>query len=583
MIDPILSLAFSMHSNKGVYALLLGSGVSRSAGIPTGWEIVLDLIRKLAHIQGANCEPDPAAWYSETFQEEANYSKLLDNVAKKPSERSQLLRSYFEPNEDERQRGVKTPTDAHKAIAKLVRTGHIRVIITTNFDRLLEKALEDGGIVPTVISTSDAVQGALPITHTRCTLIKVHGDYLDTRIKNTPEELSAYDKHLNTLLDRVFDEFGLIICGWSGDWDTALRAAIQRCKTHRFTTYWTVKDDLSVMANQVANFRQAEIVQIKSADIFFGELSEKVLAIDEYSRPNPLFGKLAVVTLKKYLEDKNEIRIHDMILQEASRVSQGTILDPSPTQSVQPTQEEFLRRMKIYESNVETLQAMMCCLGYWGKENVEAVVVKSFELLIESQKERNGYPAWIYLRLYPALILLYSLGLAALANNNYALLGVVFLKPQNRYRDEKQTSLILDLYADRVIEVDLGHWIPGREREFTPTSNHLFELLKPTLKEYIPEERQYADLFDRFEFLQSLVIADLILQIRDHGWAPIGRWSWKYIYETERGISAAFAKEMALMSDDIPGPVLSWFGNSLDRLTKAKTIVDGRVKKLGLY
>ena len=47
MIDPILSLSFGMHSIKGAYALLLGSGVSRSAGIPTGWEVVLDLIRKL--------------------------------------------------------------------------------------------------------------------------------------------------------------------------------------------------------------------------------------------------------------------------------------------------------------------------------------------------------------------------------------------------------------------------------------------------------------------------------------------------------------------------------------------------------
>ena len=32
-IDPIISLAFAMQSNKGVYALLLGSGVSRSAGV----------------------------------------------------------------------------------------------------------------------------------------------------------------------------------------------------------------------------------------------------------------------------------------------------------------------------------------------------------------------------------------------------------------------------------------------------------------------------------------------------------------------------------------------------------------------
>jgi NAD-dependent SIR2 family protein deacetylase len=74
-----------------------------------------------------------------------------------------LERSYFEPNEDDRNRGVKTPTAAHKAIAKLVGAGYIRVIITTNFDRLMEKALEDIGVVPTVISTPDAVLGLIYI------------------------------------------------------------------------------------------------------------------------------------------------------------------------------------------------------------------------------------------------------------------------------------------------------------------------------------------------------------------------------------------------------------------------------------
>jgi hypothetical protein len=63
MIEPILSLAFGMQSNKGAYALLLGSGLSRSAGIPTGWEVVLDLTRKLAAMKREDCEPDPAAWF----------------------------------------------------------------------------------------------------------------------------------------------------------------------------------------------------------------------------------------------------------------------------------------------------------------------------------------------------------------------------------------------------------------------------------------------------------------------------------------------------------------------------------------
>jgi hypothetical protein len=55
-IDPAVSLALSVHAHKGVYALLVGSGISRSAGIPTGWEVVSDLTRKAAVASG---DPDP--------------------------------------------------------------------------------------------------------------------------------------------------------------------------------------------------------------------------------------------------------------------------------------------------------------------------------------------------------------------------------------------------------------------------------------------------------------------------------------------------------------------------------------------
>lgn len=43
-IEKLTTLAFSMYSNKGAYALLLGSGISRSAHIPTGWEVETNLI-----------------------------------------------------------------------------------------------------------------------------------------------------------------------------------------------------------------------------------------------------------------------------------------------------------------------------------------------------------------------------------------------------------------------------------------------------------------------------------------------------------------------------------------------------------
>lgn len=107
--EPVLRLAISLHKNPGVYALLLGSGVSRAAGIPTGWEIVLDLIRKVAAVDGEEPQPDPETWYHQRFGEPPDYAKLLDRLTTTPAERMALLRSYFEPTEEEQEQGVKNP------------------------------------------------------------------------------------------------------------------------------------------------------------------------------------------------------------------------------------------------------------------------------------------------------------------------------------------------------------------------------------------------------------------------------------------------------------------------------------------
>ena len=249
-INPIESLAISMQSQPGVYALLLGSGVSSGAGVKTGWQITLDLVRKLAALQREDASDDPAGWYESKYGEPPNYSKLLEALGKSRIERQNLLRPYFEPNDMERADGVKTPTVAHRAIAELVKNGYIRVIITTNFDKLLEQALRDQGVEPAVLDSPDNVQGALPLAHIKNCVFKIHGDYLDSEIRNTPNELACYPEPYDDLLDRIFDEYGLVVCGWSSESDEALAAAMSRSTSRRFTTFWTKKDDLKRASDQ---------------------------------------------------------------------------------------------------------------------------------------------------------------------------------------------------------------------------------------------------------------------------------------------------------------------------------------------
>ena len=65
MIDPRVSIAFALRSNPGAYAILVGSGVSVGASIPTGWQVMLDLRSKVARVLGEGPGNDVSNWYQE--------------------------------------------------------------------------------------------------------------------------------------------------------------------------------------------------------------------------------------------------------------------------------------------------------------------------------------------------------------------------------------------------------------------------------------------------------------------------------------------------------------------------------------
>jgi hypothetical protein len=583
MIEPILSLAFSVYHNAGVYVLLIGSGVSRSAGIPTGWEIVLDLLRKLAYIQGENCEPDPSVWYREKYGEDPDYAKLLEAIAKSPGERSQLLRGYFEPSEEEREQGIKVPTEAHKALAKMVADGFIRVIVTTNFDRLIEKALEDEGVNPTIISTPDAAEGAIPLTHAKCTIIKVHGDYLDTRIKNTPQELSSYDERMDRLLDRVFDEFGLIICGWSAEWDVALCAALERCKSHRFTTYWTIRGEPRDKAQKLIDLRRAQVIPIVDANTFFREVAEKVFALKDISKPHPLSAKVAVASLKKYIVDESQkICLHDLVMNETERL-QGELSDKNfPVQHVNFSREELLRRIQRYEALTEILLALMINGCYWGEKQHEGLWVKCLERIANPVGRRDGLIAWLNLGLYPALLLLYGGGIASIVAERYETFSALLTKASVR-DGSRERPLATTLHTRAVMEPDVARELPGMERRYTPLSDYLFKFLRNSLRDFLPGDMHYQKGFDRFEYLLALIHVDLKEKLTGRIWGPTGCFGWRYSSYPEDSIMKEVEKEADLAGDRWPLLELGHFEGTIGRFKHIKSQFDGLVSQLGWW
>ena len=192
-IDRLTTLAFSLYSNKGAYAVLLGSGVSRSAHMPSAWDVENSLIEQLAAIQGVSGQDDWHKWFLGFYGTDADYSSLLANIASTKTERVALMKGFFEPDENEKELGWKRPTIAHRSLARLIKKGYIKVILTTNFDRLMEEALSSEGVSFQIVQDESDLDKIVPLQHSMApTIVKINGDYIDCRFRNTAAELSRY-------------------------------------------------------------------------------------------------------------------------------------------------------------------------------------------------------------------------------------------------------------------------------------------------------------------------------------------------------------------------------------------------------
>ncbi len=522
MKDDILTrLAFSVYSSKGIYALLLGSGISRAAGIPTAWEITTDIVNKFS----SEAKENPQNWFENTFHKELTYSNVLECIVGTSDERKNVLRKYFETiNTNE----TIIPSLAHKSIAKLVKDGYIKVIITTNFDRLLEKALEDVGITPQIIKSADDISGATPLVHSDITILKINGDYLDGRFKNTLSELETYPEELANYLSRILEDYGLISCGWSGTWDKGLIQIIRNVANHRYNSFFTFVNKCEEELKELASFRKGEIINIDSADNFFYELSERVEALEKSENSIPKSKDILIARAKKYLS-KSEyfIEYTDLVEAETNRVK-DILLSHANIDASQPNSELFYEKWNSYGA-LDTLIPLYITSIRFGKEEHLEVIYNSFKRLVNigfvPQSTFTEFTLWVcYL---PILQLYYCIGIACVFYNKYSLLSKILLLEMQScsYTSYHKGTMIHYVNLWNFNQQIINQIINQRYK--TPMSTLLYVYFNNYYCD-IDGEISYTEKFCIFEYLLSLYynLTDTIDS--NSGSSPVGEFFWKY-------------------------------------------------------
>ena len=427
-LDPVLTLAQTMHATPGAYAVLLGAGVSIGARVPSAWGVVEELVRRRADLESDDCGDDPAGWFERRYGREPAYQSLLESLAATPLERQRLLRSFFEPAAEtsaevtrESPPSSLEPSPAHRALARLVAAGAIRVILTLNFDRLAETALREVGLEPTIVTSGAELEGLAPLHTLQALVVHLHGDYLSaSTMRNTDAELDAYPEAVDRFLDQVLASYGLLTVGWSAAYDPALRKAIDRQQARFFTPYWVEPASMTPVARQLLTNRGGVRITA-TADEALGQLADAVASLQSRAARHPLTLAVAVAAAKRDLSGRSvAIPLHDRLRDELNRLAESPDLRRTTFQLPGDDVELVEVHARIEEALVVPC-ALAATTAYWGNSGTDPWWEPQIEAFARPVRG-SGSTALLRSVTLPAAHLLYSCGVAAVASRRYDLL-----------------------------------------------------------------------------------------------------------------------------------------------------------------
>ncbi|MBO0609891.1 SIR2 family protein [Myceligenerans salitolerans] len=367
--DSILTLASVLDATPGSHAVLLGAGISISAGVPSAWGVQQELIRRIARAEAAELLEEPHQWYEKRFGVEAEYGPLLEMLASTPDARQALMREFFEPESVDPEAPAPKPSSAHRSLARLAKTGKLRIFLTLNFDHLMEKALREVGIEPVVARTVEDLAGLPPLHTLRAVVVHLHGDYLSPlAMRNTDSELAVYGDGLDDFIARVLRDHALLAVGWSAEYDKALRALVDAHLLERYTSYWIDYAELQHEASALAD--RKKFVRIRgTADGKVGRLADAVAAIADRQARHPLSLTEAVTTAKRELGgNRVAISAHDRLREELTRLREHPDLHRPITELGRESYPQIVGRL-IEASLIPA--GLVAAAVYWGDERTD--------------------------------------------------------------------------------------------------------------------------------------------------------------------------------------------------------------------
>ncbi len=211
LIDEIKDVSIGPHPRK--FCFVLGAGASRSSGIKSGQELVdiwdeeLTVRNRAGH----------AAWKkNKDITDENKYSFYSEFYDRRFSRESRDGYNYLEKLMENAK-----PSAGYVMLAHILSQTKHNVVITTNFDHLIEDAVNYySQVIPLVIG-HESLAHYISAQITRPTIVKIHRDLL-LDPKSRTSELKKLHPNWEDALGFIFKEYHPVFIGYAGNDDSLM-------------------------------------------------------------------------------------------------------------------------------------------------------------------------------------------------------------------------------------------------------------------------------------------------------------------------------------------------------------------------
>ena len=358
--------------SKGMkFCFLIGAGASMSSGIPSGADLARKWIREIEEDCGKD---DFAKWKNKVGISEDNVGEFYPQIYEKrfghiPESGYDCIRHYMEGKE---------PSLGYLILANIMVREKHNVVITTNFDNLLEDAIRTYTKEKPFIAGHEALADYVPKRSDRPIILKVHRDLFFHPFSDR-EHTGTIQKAWEDILDRFLSDYFLIVLGYGGN-DGSLMDYFASLN-NRKQIYWCVynpgeepsnqdsENDLSwrehlwgKLSSKAQNILSPNdfLIAINGFDIFmydcYAALGYKFLdGIEEIKRPNPMHELLEATyrRLENINAQRKEISEIKRSLSQETSASYHNVLSGALSYLFDANQETDIdKKDKIYREGI---------------------------------------------------------------------------------------------------------------------------------------------------------------------------------------------------------------------------------------